>query len=297
MNAIGTTRKDQKDEALQMAKRGRPPEGYYTASITRKKLGNITDGMLRSYIHRGLVKRDVPPGRKQGFYKREEVDKLARSLDNFLSDPKEPGARFQQATAEDMPEIVSLLIETFGGSDTSERRLQWLKKNPETAFTVKSKGKVVGCAFILPLTAKKIEALMDDTTPSTRVITPDDIQLFIPDTPTNLFALSVAVHAGLTDVAKRTRGEILIRGIFRFLLSLGERGIEIESIVSRSDTADGIRLLRHMGFTEVESNTNNRNFKIEVKQSGIPQIVAYKKLLARHKANQTNSITPKVTEQ
>src|ERR1700687_166034 len=88
-------------EALQMAKRGMPPEGYYTASTTRKKLGNISDGMLRSYIQRGLIRRNIPPGRKQGFYKREDVDKLARTLDDFLINTNKPDTEFQQATIED----------------------------------------------------------------------------------------------------------------------------------------------------------------------------------------------------
>src|SRR5262249_33360771 len=100
------------EEALSMAKRGTPPEGYYTASVTRRKLGNISDGMLRSYIQRGLVERIVPPGRKQGFYKRDGVDKLAREIDD-LSGKTE--TRFLRATKDDIPECVELLIEVFGG--------------------------------------------------------------------------------------------------------------------------------------------------------------------------------------
>ncbi len=38
-----------------------------------------------------------------------------------------------------------------------------------------------------------------------------------------------------------------------------------------------------MGFTEIESHTDNRNFIIEVERSGIHYIMLYKKALAEWK--------------
>ncbi len=278
-----------RNEALLMTQRGKPPEGYYTATTTRKKLGNITDGMLRSYIQRGLIERTVPPGRKQGFYKREDVDKLARTIDDLGDKLENTGTQFQLATKEDIPECVDLLISIFGGGNTTPRRQSWLGKNPEVCYLVRSKGKVVGCAFVLPLTVEKIhEIFKDQGSASITGITSDDIQELHPDRPAHLYLVSVGVKIG-SELAKRTRGQTLIRGLIKVLFSLGKRGISIDNIAGRSETKDGINLMKHMGFTEVESITFNRNFIIEVKQSGIPEIVRYKKLLSEWKETNTHN--------
>ena len=274
-----------------MTKRGSPPEGYYTASTTRKKLGNISDGMLRSYIQRGLIRRDVPPGRKQGFYRRDDVDKLAREIDDLGSKTEKTGTQFLTATKEDMPECVELLKAVFGGGNTldfvTKRRQQWLEKNPEVGYIVRSKGNVVGCAFMLPLTPEKIDALFADpnSAAASSIITADDIQELNPYTPVYLYIISVAVKPG-SELAKRLRGQVLIRGLIKVLFNLGKRGIPIQLIAGRSETKDGIRLMQHMGFTEIESTTSSRNFIIEVERSGIPEMMRYKRLFAEYQANQ-----------
>lgn len=265
-------------EIYDMAKRGHPPIGYYTATQTKKRLGNISDGMLRSYVDKGKIEKWTPPERVQGFYKREDVDKLARTLDEFFDEPGQPGPQFQRATKEDMPELVNLLIEVFGGRNTLEKRLQWYEKNPETAFVVKNKNKIVGCVYVLPLTLEKIEAILSDPTPgSTRSIMAEDIQVYTPDKPAYLYVVSMGVKLNTSNTAKRARGQTLIRGLIRFLVDLGKRGIHIKLIAARTDSSDGINILRHAGFTEIESNTKSRNFIIEVDRSGIPLIMPYKR--------------------
>lgn len=281
----------QQKEALLMAQRGKPPEGYYTASTTRKKLGNISDGMLRSYIQKGLIERIVPPGRKQGFYRRDEVDKVARELSDSGDFTEKTGTQFQVATKEDMPECVDLLVSVFGGGNTIERRQKWLEKNPEVGYIVRSKGKIVGCAFVLPLTPEKINAIFDDQgSASIASITADDIQELKPSTPAYLYIVSVGVKPG-SELAKRLRGQTLIRGLLNSLYSLGKRGIPIKLIAGRSETKDGIRLMQHMGFTEIESTTSNRNFIIEVERAGMPDIMRYKRLFAGYNATHQGDLT------
>lgn len=261
-----------------MAKRGHPPVGYYTATQAKKRLGNISDGMLRSYVEGGKIKKFTPKGRKQGFYNREDVDKLARVLDEFFDEPDQPGPQFQQATREDMPELVNFLIEVFGGGNTLEKRLQWYEKNPETAFILRNKGKIVGCVYVLPLTLEKIETILSDPTPgSTRSITAEDIQMYAPNESACLYVVSMGVKSGTSNMVKRARGQTLIRGLIRFLTDLGKRGIHIRLIAARTDSRDGTKLLRHVGFTEVESATQSRNFIIEVDRSGLPLIMPHKR--------------------
>ncbi len=238
--------------------------------------------MLRTYVQAGKIERMVPPGRKQGFYKREDVEKLARTMDDFpINKTEKTGTQFLQATREDIPEIVRLLIELFGGDDTSARRQSWLTANPEVTFVVKSRGKAVGCVFVLPLTREKIEAIFSDQdTNSSRSIEATEILPYQSGKPVCLYVVSMGVK-GVTPTAKRVRGEILVLGLFKFLVGLGKRDIPIELIAGRSETHDGINLMKRIGFTEIESQTTNRNFLIEVERSGIPLILQYKKAL-RH---------------
>jgi hypothetical protein len=265
-------------EMYSMVRRGHPPIGYYTATQAKRKLGNISDGMLRSYVEKEKIRKFTPPGRAQGFYNREDVDKLARTLDEFFDDPNQPGPQFQQATREDIPELVNFLITVFGGGNTLEKRLQWYEKNPETAFILKNKNKIVGCVYAIPLTYQKLEAILSDPTPgSTRSITAEDIQVYVPNEPVYLYVVSMGVKPGTSNTAKRARGQTLIRGLIRFLIDLGKRGIHIQMIAARTDSHDGINLLKRVGFTEVESNTQSRNFIIEVDRSGIPLIMPYKR--------------------
>lgn len=261
-------------------KRGEAPEGYYTASQAKKRLGNISDGKFRYDIKKGRIKRIIPPGMIQGFYLQEEIDHIARSFDNFLTEETshEQGAQFCIASSDDMPELVYLLIEIFGGGDTTAKRLKWLERNPEIAFFVRSRGTMVGCVFLLPLTEEKIEAILNSQAPgSTGLIEPEDIQPYEQGVPVSLYVVSMGVKPSVTATAKRARGLSLIRGVMRFLIELGHRGIPIKLIAARSDSPDGINLLIHARFTEVESNTKNRNFIIDVPRSGLPPIMQYKR--------------------
>src|SRR5437879_3607299 len=140
-----------------MYRRDTPPEGWYTAKTAKRKLGNITDGKLRSLVDRGLIERWEPTGSKYGFYKIDDITSLADKWKKETVD----GAHFQPATAKDMPETVKLLIKVFGGGDTSAKRIAWLERNPESAFIVKSQGRVVGHIAILPLTEEKMQELFN----------------------------------------------------------------------------------------------------------------------------------------
>lgn len=271
--------------------RGNPPAGYCTATVARKKLGNISDGKFRTMIGEGegKIERIIEGIGNQGFYKIADIDAIIRKWDKQAregSNPDLPGAHFQVATKEDMPEIVELLIKVFGGGNTIEKRNAWLERNPECAFFVRSYGKVRACIFILPLTEEKIEDLFSkERSQSFGVIEIEDIQPYEIGKPVCLFLLSMASdNAGVSRTNRRKWGSPLVRGLFNHVIDLGKRGIPIKSIAARSDLKDGINLLRHIGFTELEPIATNRNFVIDVKQSGLKFAMRYKAALAEWKA-------------
>lgn len=64
------------------------------------------------------------------------------------------------------------------------------------------------------------------------------------------------------------------------IAEVDSRGIIIRSIKAHSTKPDGIRLMRHMGFTELETTIPGmHDFVIQVADSGIPFLQEYKEAL------------------
>ena len=59
------------------------------------------------------------------------------------------------------------------------------------------------------------------------------------------------------------------------IIDLGSTGVIIDTLAARSDTPDGIRIMKK-GFTEVPSTTYARNFIIKVRESGMPFAQEYR---------------------
>ena len=131
---------------------------------------------------------------------------------------------------------------------------------------------------MLPLKPEKIERILREEESSLDLET-KDIGIFEPGKPTHLYMASIAITPGITLTEKRAYGSRLIAGLMDVLINLGRRGVILETIVARSNTADGIRLMRGIGFTEIPSITDKKNFLIEVEKSGIKEIMQYKQAL------------------
>src|SRR5256885_17118053 len=89
------------------------PKGYYTATQVKKIL-NISDAMIRSYAQKGKIRYALPPGRKHGFYLKEDVDKLSNELHAFLSTESEHTiSTFEKAKKEDLIEVEKIAMSLF----------------------------------------------------------------------------------------------------------------------------------------------------------------------------------------
>lgn len=273
-----------KKEDLFMTQRGKPPEGYYTATTVRRKLGNISDGMLRSYIQRGLIERTVPPGRKQGFYKREAVDKLAKDLqlpwgDSILKSHIKP-----VETIDEMQECISIANVVFGGTDDTPMEIYAgrIQANPQCYHMVKSNNRVVGFVGIVPLREGMLSEVLAQTVPVD--ISNNDVVPFEPNTVTEIYISVMVTHPNASTLHRHVWGMRMIRYLIRLIEGLGHQGIIIKAIGARSAMPDGIKLLQHIGFTEIKRATpERRTFIIEVEKSGIPFIEEYQRAFDRWK--------------
>jgi Helix-turn-helix domain len=259
-------------------------KGYYTPAEAAKKLG-LSREMLYTYVRNERLTRHIPPGRKQGVFAREQVDELARELRAFVASSDKPTSVFARATPGDMDECAELINALFNHRPTVARWKQYLINNPDIGYLLRLEDKIVGCAFVMPLAPERIAEMFTCEETQTPSILPEEIKPYVPGIPFHLYVRAVGIHPDIGRAEKRLLGRHLISGLIKAIISLGERGIEIKTIQARSSTGDGIRTLRHMGFTEVPSTTASRNFLIDVEQSGIPEIVEYKAALARWKPN------------
>src|SRR5450755_1851342 len=66
-----------------VAKTSRAPSGFYTASEAMKRLG-YASSTFYEYVDAGKIKKVVPPGKKEGYYLKAEVDKMIRAREAFI---------------------------------------------------------------------------------------------------------------------------------------------------------------------------------------------------------------------
>ena len=156
-----------------------------------------------------------------------------------------------------------------------------MERNPDICYVSKYQGKVVGYTTILPLDQDKIERILSNED-FVKDIKPEEIKPFDSKTPVDIYIMTMVTDPNLSRVQKRTFGANMVRKLEEVILGLGKRGVSINNLYARSDTPDGVRILRKMGFMEIPSVTSLRNFVINVEESGVPLIQEYKALLASH---------------
>lgn len=155
---------------------------------------------------------------------------------------------------------------------------------PNTFFVLKKEEDIIGYICILPLKDfQTVEGLLSDNKLN---MVPEDIAEPNTEDPIHLYIMTMVVKAGFSHLEKRTYGSRLISGLIDIIIKLGQEGIEIKTIAARSETPDGIRLMRKLGFTELPPSGRKRKFIIDIENSGIPTIMQYKQVL---KENQKNS--------
>src|SRR5579859_3318498 len=91
----------------------------YTASQAREKLGGMSTSSFKRLVDSGKIQKVVPPGKTQGQYIREDVDKLAEAMEQFVQiySASEPAEKidFSQARDEsDIQETVQIARQNLG---------------------------------------------------------------------------------------------------------------------------------------------------------------------------------------
>jgi hypothetical protein len=261
---------------------------YYTAGEVKKLLG-ITDGQLYNYVRYGHLERVIPPGRKQGVYRKEEVDKFALEMSAFLGSREDTkNTVFTRVAKEDVDATLAATREIFKTNPSRDIRMSWVEKNPDVSYQLCLNGSVIGVATLLPVRPEWIEMILTDKVWSED--TPaEEVEVYEPGKRYHIYAMGFGVLPVFSKLEKRLYGSKLIRGIGGAIIDLGNRGIDIATITARSHTYDGIHLLRHLGFKQIPSVTSEVNFRIDLSESEIPLARSYREALL----NATNKPRPR----
>lgn len=235
-----------------MAKTSRAPSGFYTASEVMKKL-NIANSTLYHYVDTGKIKKVIPPGRKEGYYPKADIDKLVRAQEIFILQYATDTTTFDKAQEEDIAGITDLCVELFGKNGTAnyETRLAQYKANPEIFYVLKQDELVVGYVGLFPLKKAAIDTIMsgmEESSFRTNILAPENIVPFAPGQADDVFV----VIGARQEVKKSTiYGSRLISGTIEVLEHMARRGVIVKNLYATSRTRDGIRIMKGVGFEQV----------------------------------------------
>ncbi len=126
---------------------------------------------------------------------------------------------------------------------------------------------VVGYTTIMPMSQEKILAILDDKA-FLRDIKPEDLDQFKPGKKLYIYIGTMRTKPNISKTEKRAYGVRLIGGLITTIMEMSEKGIDIDTIYARSKTVDGIRVLKHMGFTEISSTTHYKNYSLTMDKEG-----------------------------
>ena len=225
---------------------------YYTSSEARQKLG-MQVGAFYYLIEIGKIKKLTPPGKKQGFYSKHQIDRLAKERLMCASGEEEPGTIFMKATQDDIYEEYELATLMLNGSAGYgiPAYTAWLGKNPDTNFIVRDQGRLVAFMHVLPVEQKTIKRWIKGEVREWEI----SAKNVLPYTPGSSVECIIMSMVTTSDVDKRKRhqyGFHLIRGFLHCLHDLAEKDVMITRFYAMGTTKEGIAILRRARFEERE---------------------------------------------
>lgn len=223
------------------------PIGYYTARQAQEKLG-LNPSTFSLYVRQGKINRYIPPLRKEGFYKREEIDKLATKWELFLGEHEEEKtlAETRVAAEADAQGIVDVLASFGWPAATAEQRVSWYKSNPLIDYIVLWDNKVMGYIWAAPFTKEALSAMMSGKKRAWDIM-PQDI---LPYESGKRYSLYVGI-ATRKDAPHHVRlSSHLISSFMGFLEELAEQDIIIQHMYAVSAEPEGQKLCKRIGFIE-----------------------------------------------
>ncbi len=266
----------------QRGKTSKAPEGLYTAKEAIRRL-HMPPATFHNYVKEGKIKKIMPVGRREGYYEKAYIDRMAEATELFAIQYASETSTFGKATEQDMQGIYQVMVSLWGTINVTsvETRILCMQANPDMDYVIKKEGIVVGYVTIKPYKKGIMNKIVEGDMLA-RDVSPNDILPFISQTPLECL-VGTAVRAGVYQPEKY--GMRLISGAIKVFRDFAEKGVVISKLYANSETPDGIKLCRDLGFKDItlESNKTPRRFLLDFATSETPFVQEYQRLLKKHK--------------
>jgi len=272
-----------------MAKTAKAPNGFYTAKEVMEKLG-IANSTLYHYVEIKKIKKVIPPGKKEGYYPKADIDKMVRAKEVFILQYGTDPSIFEKANEEDIRGIHEVCTSLWGSRTPSyEARLNSYRQNNDIYYVVKKEDIIVGFLGIIPfredILKEIMEAEQNDFYLRYQQILemPDTILPFLSGKPVYSLSLDLQVRKGTPK--EELYGMRLIQGCIETLGDLASQGILVEKLHASSGAPHAIKLCRDAGFTELPPlpGSNRKRFELDLATTTSPLAKDYQEVLKQRK--------------
>jgi hypothetical protein len=203
-------------------------EDTYTSSEARERLGGMASSSFKALVDKGAIRKITAPGRKQGVYRKEDVDRIAEEEQITPSSKKISIRKRRSLKKQTIPDVIldwirpedipSVLVldqivyhEMFLAS--AEVYMAWRRKNPKisiAAFDAKDRRVCYGYIGLIPLPEPVIlDILMGKK--DENEITPNEILTYNEPGEYTLLANSAVIHPDYPELANS-----IIHAIMKF---------------------------------------------------------------------------------
>jgi hypothetical protein len=244
--------------------RKKAPEGFYTARQAAGVLG-IPPSTFRNYVKLGLIPREVPEERSEGFYSaaliaalvplfatRETLTptvlrrEMAHIRDRII--PKKPWLGVTDwITFDDLAYVQHLDLQMYGVENTVDMSITWpwWQANPymcRVLFDVADRKVIWGALTVMPMREETIFRLLRHEM-AEREITPQDILPYEVGHSYSCYVPSLVIRP-----ERRTHMRILIKSVLDFWCASYPQ-IKIDRLYAYDASLEGARMIHHLFFS------------------------------------------------
>ena len=202
-----------------MSKISKKPTGFYTGKEAAQRL-DMRLSTFYEHAKRGDFNKVILPGRSEGYFPKEIIDKIAQARElALILYSIEPVIFSRARSEEDIRGIVDLCIAIYGqgGTPSVEARMEIWHKNPEVYYVIKQENIVVGYISMIHFTDDALKIIMGPTHTTRREVSNAGIGIysvmgvqnvlpFVKGQPINSLFVSLGVRPGMTNKQQREYG-------------------------------------------------------------------------------------------
>ena len=252
-----------------------------TSSEARRMLG-ISTSTFKHLVDNRVIRKVTPPGRKQGYYVREDVDKILEERAAITASVREfnrrsrPNRKIEMIAEPDwahpslLPGMIKLDYTVYGENIVGDlsRSVERLKRNPRSTMVVfdrSDRDTILGYINVLPLQEETILSILKEGR-SELSIDPNEIETYEREGTYVLYISNIVIHPDYPECLLH-----MIRAFFQYwVVEYPKRSIE--KIYAQATTEAGDVLIRKLFFSPLY-NISDTAYVLDLRKKGVSRIV------------------------